>query len=73
MRLIAVLVLLSGCCLRVEVVDKRLTREEVALAFQQRDEALIKIVSAVKEINATKANRRPGSKIAAEEAMKERK
>lgn len=43
------LVLLTGCTIQLE--DKRLTREEVAAAFQQRDEAIKKIVSALSASN----------------------
>lgn len=51
MRLfLAALVLLSGCT--VNVVDKRLTREEVATALKQRDEALVILSQKIMELDA---------------------
>lgn len=48
MRLAIIALLLSGCT--INVVDKRVTREEVAAALAQRDEAIGKIALAVKQL-----------------------
>lgn len=50
--------LLAGCT--ISVVDKRLTREEVAAAFKQRDNALMGLAQTVKELkgkNGTKTSK----------------
>jgi hypothetical protein len=49
------LLLLSGCTFNV--VDKRLTREEVAGAFKERDEALKLITIVVKELQEAEIKR----------------
>ena len=48
MTMLSLALLLAGCTIRVE--DQRLTREEVATAFQQRDAALSQVVSVVKTL-----------------------
>ena len=43
-------VLLSGCSLQLE--DKRLTREEVAGAFKERDQVLARLSEEIKALKA---------------------
>lgn len=51
-KLIVLALLLSGCT--INVADKRLTREEVALAFQQRDKILEGMATVLKELKEPK-------------------
>lgn len=44
----ACLLSLSGCT--INLVDKRLSREEVAAAFKQRDELIVGLAEAIKEL-----------------------
>jgi hypothetical protein len=46
--LAACLLSLSGCT--INLVDKRLSREEVAAAFKQRDAAIEGLAQAIKEL-----------------------
>lgn len=48
------LTLVLGGCFKVEVVDKRLTREEVAGALAQRDKALDAIATKLIELQKGK-------------------
>lgn len=53
MKLVLIATLfLSGCT--VKVVDSRLSREEVAAAFKQRDEAMGIMAKAIKELQPKK-------------------
>lgn len=52
MKLTAVMLaglLTAGCSIKAEVVDSRLTREEVIQAFRQRDQAIEILAGFVKE------------------------
>lgn len=51
-KMIVLALFLSSCT--VNVMDKRLTREEVALAFKQRDAVLEGIATKLKEMEAPK-------------------
>lgn len=48
---LAALLLLSGCT--VTMVDKRLTREDVAAALKERDEAIALLAQKVLEMDST--------------------
>lgn len=46
--LFSLVILLTGCTIQLE--DKRLTREEVAAAFQERDAAMEVLTKAIQEM-----------------------
>lgn len=46
---ILTIILLSGCVIRVE--DQRLTRHEIAQAFQERDKNILDIAQKVAELD----------------------
>lgn len=53
MVLAACLLSLAGCT--ISIVDERVSREEVAQAFQERDALIIALAKAVKELQPKKA------------------
>lgn len=53
MRYLLILSLLNACT--VNVVDRRLTREEVAAALQERDQVIAGIAEKVEELSAQAA------------------
>lgn len=50
MKLLILCLCLTSCAVTVQVEDKRLTREEVAVAFKQRDDALTAIIEKLKQL-----------------------
>lgn len=57
MKYLVLILVLGGCTLNVE--DKRLTRDEVAVAFQQRDRALEVLAKEIQALKLGKANKAP--------------
>lgn len=55
MRYLLLAILLSGCT--VSVVDGRVTREELAAAFGQRDTAIKILAEKIKEMDAAKVKK----------------
>jgi len=60
MRIAIFCLLLSGCT--INIVDKRLTREEVGAALKQRDEAIGVMAKAIKELQPKDKKPLPNAK-----------